>query len=581
MCNYIYLAKIMYKYSIFKKIFNIFAKIFIINVYEGVKQGMKEFSCVNTNSGDRVYSSDYITEVRKRILDKKEPLKITAQAGAQETMLSIDADIKIVGGSRGGSKSFSMLLETLYDVKNKDFHGILLRNESKDLDSLITDSYRVYDQFGQYNKSINDMTWNFYNGGWLKFSYYAGSFEDFKTRFQGRQYAFIGIDEITQCPYKKFKYLLTNNRNASGIRNRFWGTCNPDPDSWVRKFIDWWIGDDGYAIPERNGAIRYCFMDGDKPDNIYWGNTKEDVYEQCKGTIDDLWRGYENLGYNKLDMFIKSATFIRADLSENVILTSTDKSYFGNLAQQDEEQRMRDLKANWNWRGAGDDLISAEDMERMFDNAEQLDEQERFASCDIAFTGGDNLVLWLWIGHHIKDLCVLRVKSDTAISAVKAKLAEWGVKEENFTYDMQGIGQSFGGFFRNACPFNNQGVPIAKDYKEEKGIKYLYKDLKSQCAWLLMQDLKEGAVSIEGSLLERRFSGDGFSNTPLRMILQKERKCVRQDEESSDRSFRLIRKKVMKRYVGHSPDFFESLIYRKIFDLQKNKHKKPKNLWML
>lgn len=542
---------------------------------------MKEFSCVNTNGGDRVYSSDYITEVRKRILDKKEPLKITAQAGAQETMLAIDADIKICGGSRGGSKSFSLLLETLYDIKNKDFHGILLRNESKDLDSLITDSYRVYDQFGQYNKSINDMTWNFYNGGWLKFSFYAGSYEDFKTRFQGRQYAFIGIDEITQCPYKKFKYLLTNNRNASGIRNRFWGTCNPDPDSWVRKFIDWWIGDDGYAIPERNGAIRYCFMDGDKPDNIYWGDTKEEVYEQCKGTIDDLWRGYENLGYNKLDMFIKSATFIRADLSENVILTSTDKSYFGNLAQQDEEQRMRDLKANWNWRGVGDDLISAEDMERMYDNAEQLDEQERFASCDIAFTGGDNLVLWLWIGHHIKDLCVLRVKSDTAISAVKAKLAEWGVREENFTYDMQGIGQSFGGFFRNASPFNNQGVPIAKDYKEEKGIKYLYKDLKSQCAWLFMQDLKEGAVSIEDSLLERRFSGDGFSNTPLRIILQKERKCVRQDEESSDRSFRLIRKKVMKRYVGHSPDFFESLIYRKIFDLQKHKHKKPKNLWML
>lgn len=480
------------------------------------------------------------------------------------------------------SKSFSLLLEGKYDVRNKDFHGILLRNESKDLDSLITDSYKVFSQDGDYNKSVNDMTWNFYNGGWLKFSYYTGAFEDFKTRFQGRQYSFIGIDEITQMPYKKFKYLITNNRNASGLRNRIWGTCNPDPDSWVRKFIDWWIGDDGYPIQERDGVVRYLYMNGDRPDDIYWGNTKEEVYEQCKDIIDGLWsEEYDKLGYDKLDMFIKSATFIRADLSENILLTSTDKSYFGNLAQQDEEQRMRDLKGNWNWRNAGDDMIKADDLERMFNNAEKQDDGTRYASCDIAFTGGDNLVMWLWIGHHVQDLCVLRVKSDTAISAVKAKLSEWGVKEENFTYDMQGIGQSFQGFFRNATPFNNQGTPIAKDWSEEKGIRFLYKDLKSQCAWLFAQDIKNGEISIEDYLLEQKYSGDGFSNTPLRLILQKERKCIRQDEESSDTSFRLIKKKVMKRYVGHSPDFFESLLYRKIFDLTKSKHKKPRNLWMI
>ena len=37
-------------------------------------------------------------------------------------------------------------------------------------------------------------------GGWLKFSYYAGAYQDFKTRFQGRQYAYVCIDEGTQCP---------------------------------------------------------------------------------------------------------------------------------------------------------------------------------------------------------------------------------------------------------------------------------------------------------------------------------------------------------------------------------------------
>ena len=480
------------------------------------------------------------------------------------------------------SKSFSSLMEVLKDIKNPDFHATILRNEKDDLQSLVTDSYKLFSQFGTYNKSQNDMTWNFDNGGWLKFSYYAGAYQDFKTRFQGRQYAYVCIDEGTQCPYKKFKYLLTNNRNAAHIRNRFWITCNPDPESWVRKFIDWWVDENGYIIPERDGVIRYCFMDGDTPDSIYWGNTREEVYEQCKGIIDSLWKdSYEELGYTKLEMFIKSATFIRADVSENIKLISTDASYIANLAQQDEEQRMRDLEANWNWKAAGDDMIKMEDLDEIYDNAEQIGDGKRRASADIAFTGGDNFVMWLWEGWHCKDLVVLRLDPKTLVSVVEAKLREWGVEECNFTYDMQGIGQYFKGFFKDAVPFNNQAAPIAQSHQEEGGIKYLYKDLKSQCAWLFYKMIKDKKISIDSSLLERKYSGNGFDKVPLRQILQKERKMLRRDENSDDRGFKLLSKKIAKKYVGHSPDFFESWFYVMIFSLTKKKNKKVKGLWML
>ena len=479
------------------------------------------------------------------------------------------------------SKSFSSLMEVLKDIKNPDFHAVILRNEKDDLQSLITDSYKLFSQFGTYNKSQNDMTWNFGNGGWLKFSYYAGAYQEFKTRFQGRQYAYICIDEGTQCPYKKFKYLLTNNRNASGIRNRFWITCNPDPESWVRKFIDWWVDEDGYIIPERNCVLRYCFMDGDTPDSIYWGDTREEVYEQCHGIIDSLWKeSYAELGYDKLEMFIKSVTFVRADVSENIKLVSTDPSYIANLAQQDEEQRMRDLDANWNYKAAGDDMVKKEDLEAVFDNAEQLDNGVHRASADIAFTGGDNFVMWHWVGFHCIDLRVMRLDSKTLVSVVQATLREWGVEECNFTYDMQGIGQYFKGFFPDAVPFNNQAAPIATDRKEADGIKYLYKDLKSQCAFLFYRYIKERKISIADELLERKYSGKGFEKVPLRQILQKERKCLRRDEESSDRGFKLLPKKIAKKYVGHSPDFFESWFYIMIFTLVKRKHK-IKGLWRI
>lgn len=483
------------------------------------------------------------------------------------------------------SKSFSSLMEVLKDIKKPDFHAVIVRKEKDDLQSLITDSYKLFSQFGTYNKSQNDMTWNFTNGGWLKFSYYSGSFQDFKDRFQGRQFAYICIDEGTQCPYKKFKYLLTNNRNAAHIRNRFWITCNPDPESWVRKFIDWWVDEDGYIIPERDCVIRYCFMDGDTPDSIYWGNTREEVYEQCSHLIDRLWNkyrdSYEPLGYTKYDVFIKSATFIRADVSENIKLISTDPSYIANLAQQDEEQRMRDLEANWNWKAAGDDLIKMADMEAVFENAEQEGDGIDRASADIAFTGGDNFVMWHWKGSHIKDLVVLRLDAKTLVSCIQTKLREWGVEECNFTYDLQGIGQYLKGFMPEAVPFNNQAAPMAKNKKEQEGVKYLYKNLKSQCAWLFYRLVKDKGLSIDRGLLDRKFSGDGFKNWTLRQILQKERKMLRRDENGDDKGFNLLAKTKAKKYVGHSPDFFESLIYMMIFSLIKTKNKNIKGLWRI
>ena len=38
---------------------------------------------------------------------------------------------------------------------------------------------------------------------------------------------------------------------------------------------------------------------------------------------------------------------------------------------------MRDLEANWNWKAAGDDMIKMDDLEEIFDNAEQTGDGKR------------------------------------------------------------------------------------------------------------------------------------------------------------------------------------------------------------
>ena len=520
-------------------------------------------------NGKEYYTKEYIDQLRNEDAKKRNTYKIIAQRGGQENMLSSSADIMIGGGSRGGSKSFSLLLEGLKDYNNNNFRATIFRREVDDLTDIIDVSNSVYGDFGIYNRSKADMTWNFHSGASLKFNYYSDNFEEFKIRMQGKQYAFIAIDEITHIEYPKFKYLITNNRNAFDIRNRIWGTSNPDPDSWVAKFIDWWIGEDGLPIPERNGKIRYCFMDGDEVRDIYWGNTKEEVYEQCKSIIDKYWMDSYSIYGSPADLFVKSVAFVEAKLEDNVQLMRSDPTYLANLAGQSEEQRSRDLEGNWKFKSVGDDMIKMQHMENFFDNAQQIGDNVKRASLDAAFDGGDNLVMWLWVGWHIKDLFVCRKDAKDTVEVVRAKLREWGVLEENFTYDLNGIGQVFKGFFKSAIPFNNR-ESVAD---EDKG---LYDTIKSQSAYLLAKKIINKEISIEPYLLDFRFDSGKNKNVHLRQMLMDERKAIKANTMASDKGFSLIKKVDMKKLVGHSPDFIEAMLMRMIFEIKKKKGGKPR-----
>lgn len=462
--------------------------------------------------------------------------------------------------------TFTLLMDNLYNIDNSRFNAIIFRKEKDDLKNIIRDSQTLYKGEGVYNRSKDDMTWYFNSGAMLSLTYYEGKYQDFLERFQGRQYSYIGIDEITQMDYPKFKYLITTNRNAAGIRNRIIGTCNPDPLSWVRSFIDWWIDADGFPVKERDGRIRYCYMKGDDVTQIVWGDSREEVYEQCKDEIDRLWEttwgnSLPPVGYTPEKMFTKSVTFIRAELKYNRILTDNDPSYFANLAQQSDEQKARDLMGNWDFMSMGDDLIKMADMQACFDNSQQLGNSVRYVSCDVAFTGGDQCVMWLWAGWHVQDIYVCKLNSKDTVEVVKAKLVEWGVPENHFTYDLNGLGQTFKGFFKHALPFNNLEA-VKPKYKN------IYDNVKSQCAYEFAQKILEREISFNPSILTRRFSGKGYKNRPLQDILQIERKCIRQDTDKRDKGWCLIKKAQMKTLVGHSPDFFEALMMRMIFEIK-------------
>jgi hypothetical protein len=204
------------------------------------------------------------------------------------------------------------------------------------------------------------------------------------------------------------------------------------------------------------------------------------------------------------------------------------------------------------------------DMERFFSNAYQFGDNIRHVSCDVAFDGGDMLVMLLWVGSHIRDAATSHFDSRQSILFVKAKLDEWGIIEENFTYDLSGLGQAFKGFFPKAIPFNNR-ESVDERYKGT------YDTIKSQCADMFADALIHGEISIDDHLLDMRFSGKGYDKMKLRDILMRERKSLKWDEQKSDNGKCLIKKPMMKKLVGWSPDWLEAMEMERIFKLKKHR----------
>lgn len=258
-------------------------------------------------------------------------ITIAPQEGPQTKFLSTTADIAVYGGSAGGGKTFGLLLEPIRHYENPDFGGVIFRRNSVQIRNeggLWDESMKIYGQIDGHPRE-HFLEWKFPSGMRMKF---AGlEHEKNVLNWQGSQIPYIGWDELTHFTSYQFWYMLSRNRSTSGVPGYIRATCNPDVDSWVRELIDWWIGEDGYPIPERSGVIRWFIRDEDQ---IIWGDTKEELEAK----------------YPPPRYIPKSFTFIASTIYDNKILMAADPGYLANLNAMARVERLRLLGGNWNVR---------------------------------------------------------------------------------------------------------------------------------------------------------------------------------------------------------------------------------------
>ncbi len=262
-------------------------------------------------------------------------IRIGPQAGPQERFLSSPADIVVYGGAAGGGKSYGLLLEPLRHIDNPAFGAVIFRRNANQITNeggLWDTSMSIY-PYAHGRPSLSPRpTWRFPSGAKVTFAHMQ--YDQDRISWQGSQIAMIGFDELTHFSRKQFFYMLSRNRSLCGVQPYMRATTNPDSDSWVAEFIQWWWDPaTGYAIPERSGVIRYMVRINDV---IYWGDSPEELIEKTECDPEDC----------------KSVTFIASCVQDNKVLMDKDPGYLANLKAMALIDRERLLYGNWKIRPA-------------------------------------------------------------------------------------------------------------------------------------------------------------------------------------------------------------------------------------
>lgn len=256
--------------------------------------------------------------------------KIGPASKRQEDFLLSEADITVFGGAAGSGKSYVGLMTPLLFVDDPNFRGVIFRRTMPEITAggglwdTARQMYKEFDPRVQFKEK--DKTVVFPSGASLKFSHLE--MEKDKYSHQGAQYTFVLFDEGTHFTETQVDYLRSRIRSANyKYKTQMKITCNPDYDSFLRKWVEWYLDPEtGIPDPEKSGVIRYFKRQGDE---YMWANTREELIEQ-----------YGDKG-------IKSFRFLPANIYDNPPLMENNPDYLDTLESLGRVEKERLLYGSW------------------------------------------------------------------------------------------------------------------------------------------------------------------------------------------------------------------------------------------
>lgn len=468
--------------------------------------------------------------------------------GFQAQFTASNVDVVFGGGNLGGGKSYAIVLAMAQALMTDgSFRGLISR---KALGSLkvgggFIDTFKEI--FGRYvtMRESEQPRAIFPNGAFCDLTYIDDSNMDkLRERAKGWQYDVIAVDELTEMSWECFSYIITRNRGHSKVMTgKMFATLNPKRSHWTRQFLDWYIGVDGYIIPERNGRVRYFYNSGQDVKDVVWGETKEEVYRKCRIDIDrKLARIGGDFTYKNM---IKSFVFYQGKLSENKALLDSNPDYLGSVAASGGKMSQALIEGNFNVDPdqASTATIPSDKARDCFINNPAVN-GDKWITADLADFGTDNFLALAWNGFHVIDIMILG-KTTPRDNAIRLKqfAKDKEIPESHIIYDAT-AGRYINDYIPDAMPFLSSTRP--------RGIYYLQAmTLKDLCYIRLVKMINKGNITFEEAVATSVYKHQNMKyDITVENEFLEECAVVHFDEMISGKR-RLWTKKKMNQMLGH------------------------------
>ena len=241
--------------------------------------------------------------------------------------------------------------------------------------------------------------------------------------------------------------------------------------------------------------------------------------------------------------------FVQALPTDNACLP---KNYIRDLMRAlkgDEKSIKRLVYGDWEYDDNPYSLYDYDGICNLFTNSHVKPTGQKYLSADIAYMGADIFVVTLWHGFVVERVLAIDKIDETAIGTKLKEIAEqYKIPYSNIVYDADGLRKFTANSISRleaAKPFVNNSKPLKDDQ---------YRNLKTECAFMLKEHVEKNTIFIADLAFKKQIMSDleGICREPT-------------DDEGK---IKLESKKKFKERTGRSPDYFDSLLMRMLFELK-------------
>ena len=321
-----------------------------------------------------------------------------------------------------------------------------------------------------------------------------------------------------------------------------------------------------------NGAEIH-FKTAEKPDNLYGEDVYACVFDEAPRARPEAWYALRSTlssteapcklignfgGISNWVHKLKEKSKFDPEY-EYFKITCWDAIAEGILSEREVLQARKDLPAKifkelYEAEASEDEgqLISNESLVKLFSNT-HIQSGVKYITADIARLGNDKTVVYVWDGLRVIDIQSKDVsRINESVDLINTLKKKYNVNTNNIVVDEDGVGGGVVDYLK--CQgFVNNSRPV-----KVKGVLENFTNLKTQCYYKLSEIINRNEMYVNCS-------------DEVERLLSEELEWVRLPKEVDTSKISLLSKDEVKKQIGRSPDYSDSLMMRCYFELNPNK----------